>query len=161
MRKMRFWVVAAVGLAVALGLPGAVRSADGDRIITAISYDDLKALCTAEGYQPEDSKDTDGDPSLVLKMADYKVAVLLYDKDPHPTIGLQSNFKMDEPPGFDIMNKWNVDKRYTRAYRNDQRLSLEADLDLAGGVTPATVARWLARFAKQLPDFAKHIGYVK
>src|ERR1039458_1578048 len=127
MRRMRFWLTAAAGLAVALGLPGAVRSADGDKIITSISYDDLKAICDAEGYKPQDSKDADGDPSLLLNMGTYKVAVLIYGKNEHHSLGLQSNFKMDNPPSYQDINAWNVDKRYSRAYRGEQRISIEMD----------------------------------
>jgi len=144
-----------------LGAKG-VRFVDNDLpVLSSTTVEELKSVSADLGFSPEEKPDTDGDPSLVLTMAGLKVAVLLYhDQDGHIlSLGLQSNFRLDQPPTLDTINQWNVARRYSRAYLTNGKVTLENDLDLQGGVTWKTVTRFLTTFQHSVGDFAKHIHY--
>ena len=134
--------------------------ADDAAVFTSTTLDELKGMCTDLGLKPKEERDTDNDPSLSLELGNLKGALLLYHNDERITsLGLQSNFKMDVMPTLDRINEWNVAKRFSRAYLVKEKVTIEEDLDLQGGVTWKSVARFLTTFQKSVADFTKHIDY--
>jgi hypothetical protein len=57
-------------------------------------------------------------------------------------------------PGTDDMNAWNASRRLTRAYVTPEGLALQGDYDLAGGVTQASLDRFVRSYLISLATFA-------
>jgi len=57
-------------------------------------------------------------------------------------------------PGPDDMNVWNSSRRLTRAYVTPDGLALQSDYDLVGGVTDASLERFIRSFMISLVTFA-------
>ncbi|MBI2300107.1 MAG: YbjN domain-containing protein [Armatimonadetes bacterium] len=128
-------------------------------LVTSTSLDEMRDACKELKLKPEDAKDQDGDPMLLVDMDGYKVGVLLYGKPEVTSIGLQCNLKMDKAPSLSMVNEWNIARRYSRVYVKDGICTLEDDLDLEGGVTWETVGRIFVRFQDSVAELAKHIGF--
>ena len=72
----------------------------------------------------------------------------------------RAGFGMSSPPTIWTVNGYNQDKRFARAFLNeDGDPIIEADLDVDGGVTDETIKRFLLRFILSVDSFASWIGY--
>jgi hypothetical protein len=74
---------------------------------------------------------------------------------------LSAGFTLEEPPGLDLLNAWNRDRRFSRAFLDEEgAVWVESDLDLTGGVSLGAVKAFLELFAEEiLPGFMEHIGF--
>ncbi|RTG95740.1 YbjN domain-containing protein [Thermus scotoductus] len=74
---------------------------------------------------------------------------------------LSAGFTLDEVPDLEAVNAWNRDRRFSRAFLDEEgTVWVESDLDLTGGVSLGAVRAFLDLFAEEiLPDFMDHIGF--
>ena len=74
---------------------------------------------------------------------------------------LSVGFTLEDPPDLDLLNQWNRDRRFSRAFLDQEgAVWVESDLDLTGGVSLGAVKAFLELFAQEiLPGFMEHIGF--
>jgi hypothetical protein len=57
------------------------------------------------------------------------------------------------------MNEWNKNKRFARAYMDDDKNPvLEADLDFAGGTTDDIIVAWIKLFESQVKSYVEFLN---
>lgn len=67
---------------------------------------------------------------------------------------------LDLKPGLESINEWNISKRFSRAYLDeDQDACVEMDVDLVKGVTPDYLDSQVELWTMIVEQFADHIGY--
>ena len=63
-------------------------------------------------------------------------------------------------PAPEVINAWNRDKRFSRAYLdNVQDAAIEMDIDLVKGVTPDYLASQFSLWSQVVAQFSSHISY--
>jgi hypothetical protein len=113
-------------------------------VITQLSDSDMGLLLNEMGapYQQAQANlfvfETDG------------VKVVLYN---HGT-SIQLHTFFEVWPSPQKINQWNANKRFCRAYlNNDGKAAIESDLDLAGGVTIENFGAFFRTYRMQLGEF--------
>ncbi|GAB6942821.1 YbjN domain-containing protein [Thermus brockianus] len=142
------WVLALLGLAL------------GQGVVKGLGERDLEALLRQAGIPF--ARTDQGE--YRLEMAGLKKVWLYLDYCQEEVCGvlsLSAGFTLDEPPSWEVVNAWNREHRFSRAYLGEEGdVWLEADLDLTGGVSLGAVLAFLELFAEEsLPDFMDHIGF--
>jgi hypothetical protein len=67
---------------------------------------------------------------------------------------------LDLKPTLEVINDWNFNKRFSRAYLDqDQDACVEMDLDLVKGVTADYLDSQFGLWAMVVGQFAEHVGY--
>ncbi|MDM7325485.1 MAG: YbjN domain-containing protein [Thermus sp.] len=74
---------------------------------------------------------------------------------------LGAGFTLEEVPDLELVNAWNRDRRFSRAFLDEEgAVWVESDLDLTGGVSLEAINTFLELFAEEiLPAFMEHIGF--
>ncbi|GAA5335473.1 YbjN domain-containing protein [Thermus hydrothermalis] len=142
------WVWALLGLAL------------GQGVVKGLGERDLEALLRQAGIPF--ARTDQGE--YRLEMAGLKKVWLYLDYCQEEVCGilsLSAGFTLDEPPSWEVVNAWNRERRFSRAYLDEEGdVWLEADLDLTGGVSLGAVLVFLELFAEEsLPEFMDHIGF--
>ncbi len=133
-------------------------TAETAEIYKSVSIGLLEAACKQLGLDPKRDKDDAGDPCLVLDFDGIKAVLLFYgDAEECSSLALQASWAPDETTEMQVPNDWNRAHRFTRAYCTEKRYVLEADIDIADGVTSATLGRWVGQFKTATAKFAEHI----
>lgn len=66
----------------------------------------------------------------------------------------------DNQPSLEVINTWNRDKRFSRAYLDEVGdAAVEMDLDLVEGVSPAYLTSQMKLWSLVVSQFSTHIGY--
>jgi hypothetical protein len=66
----------------------------------------------------------------------------------------------DTTPSLDVLNQWNADGRWTKAYLDlDRDAVLEMDINATGGIGTEALAILINTYFMRMQDFAAHIGY--
>ncbi len=99
-----------------------------------------------------------------LEMAKLKKVWLSLDfcrEERCGVLTLSAGFTLEEPPALSLLNEWNRDHRFSRAFLDEEGTAwVESDLDLTGGVSLGAVEAFLALFAEEiLPEFMDFIGF--
>ncbi|WP_114311751.1 YbjN domain-containing protein [Thermus caldifontis] len=99
-----------------------------------------------------------------LEMAGLKKVWLYLDYCQEERCGvltLSAGFTLDEALDLEVLNAWNRDRRFSRAFLDEEgTVWVESDLDLTGGVSLGAVEAFLDLFAEEiLPEFMDHIGF--
>jgi len=106
-------------------------------------------------YSDGDYKDLD-DGDYSFNMDGTKVVI--FRKSSGKSLQLYAGFNTDS--SIKDMNTWNKDKRFSRAYIDDENDPvLESDLDLEGGVTLGAVNEFIDTFKLSVKAFRKHIDF--
>lgn len=67
---------------------------------------------------------------------------------------------LDLKPSLDVINNWNYDKRFSRAYLDqDKDACVEMDLDLVKGVTAEYLDAQFGVWDMVVGQFAEYVGY--
>lgn len=146
--RVAFAAVLMFGLVV-----GADAARAGSGVITKLDAKSAEALFRDLGYTGIEI-DSDGD--LVVHIQGMRVLVLVGSAD---GTSIQMRFAM---AGTDAtlarVNTWNKTKMYSRAYLDDDGDPvLEAEQDLAGGVTEARLKDFIKTFGISLSTFLKEV----
>lgn len=97
-----------------------------------------------------------------LRLAGLRAVLFLQDcrEGSCESLLLYAGFSTDNPPSLERVNEWNREKRFSRAYLDEEGDPvLEADLDLAGGVADGAIRAFLDLFEENLRAFAAWIGW--
>ena len=73
---------------------------------------------------------------------------------------LSAGFSLKKPPALEVINDFNYNYRFARAYLDEEGEAwVESDWSLEGGVVLEGLLLWLEDFASTVTDFADAIGY--
>jgi hypothetical protein len=147
----------------------ASESASNDRITAAIIVKELKTL----GHAPTVDTDDSGDPRVNVSIDGFDWSIYFYDCAPGARDERQCNsyqfysgYTLKQAIALDVINKWNTDRRYAKAYAYRQRngshsARIEIDVRSAGtGADPARTFRVYFNIMKdRAPEFRKVVGY--
>ncbi|GEO82657.1 YbjN domain-containing protein [Pararhodospirillum oryzae] len=99
---------------------------------------------------------TDQDGDLVVMMQGVKVLVLI-GSNKGTSIDMQFSMSGTQAT-MEKVNTWNKTRRYSRAYLDDDGDPvLEAEQDLAGGVTTARLVDFFQTFVQSLSTFSREV----
>ena len=129
---------------------GAVQAGES-AIKTSLSNSEVETIVSM--YTDGEYEDLeDGDFSFNL--GETKVVLFHSGK----SMQLYAGFKHDS--SVHSMNKWNAEKRFSRAYIDDEDDPVvESDLDLEGGSSLGAVREFIDTFKLSVTAFRKHIDY--
>jgi hypothetical protein len=125
--------------------------------------DTAEVLNAARGYGAANlTTQSNGDPQITGKIegVTYQVYFLNCTNNANcEDINFYLGF-MDIKPSLESINDWNVSKRFTRAYVDQDRdACLEMDLDLVRGVTAEYLDAQFELWAMSVKQYASHVGY--
>lgn len=110
---------------------------------------------------PSLEKDGNGNPYIVFYSDGYKAAMYFFDCDNQgcSSIQLFSSFSVGD---IDLahIDKWNSNAIFARAYLRNQQASLEADLNISGGITLDNFAAFLAYYTTYMPNYVEMLQNV-
>jgi hypothetical protein len=149
--------------------PSPTASTSNDRITAAIIVNELKAL----GYASTVDTDDSGDPRVNMTIDGFDWSIYFYDcaagaRDDRPCNSYQfySGYTLKQAVSLDIINKWNTERRYAKAYTTVQRngspsARLEIDVRSAGtGADPARTFRvHFGMMKDRTAEFRKVVGF--
>lgn len=131
---------------------GCTVAGDSDAgIIKTLSADQLMEVLSKEGLVPEKTKET------VIRVKMDQVGVLFFVSDSKENIQAYAGFESDNTTCAKV-NQWNADKRFSRAYLDDDDDPvIELDLDLEGGITQERLIDFITTVRHSVAGFRKHI----
>lgn len=162
-RNRPFWFI----LALIAGLAGGLlpQSGRAQEVITSITGAQLTTIIQSMGYQAELTTDSQGDPKIRSTAEGLKYVILTYGCTESGAEKACNSFQfstaiaMKTKPAFDTINRWNRDKRFGKAYLdNDRDPVLEWDVDMRGGVTEEYLREIVNRWARVLAEFKTFIN---
>src|SRR5215469_2891552 len=116
--------------------PAPPSTATAPSVFTKMKIADLAKVFQNAGYRAEIP--TGGNPRILTGMSGYTVAIYLYSCDDAGCGSLEFSkiFTKSAKMTLSVMNKWNQEKRYVKAYLDtDGDMNLEYDVSFSGGVT--------------------------
>jgi len=126
-----------------------------------------------EGFVPKLDKDDDGEPRLTFKVDGYEWSIYFYACGPgatetRPCVSYQfySGYTSNKAVPLEIINQWNTDKRYARAYnyvQKDGKTSSRIEIDVLSEGTQANKSETFLAFFQKMKeaaqDFRKQINF--
>lgn len=133
-------------------------------LFDALTPAQVVAMLKSLGREPEDKTDKD-QPIYKIKLANLNVLMFLYNKqkdgEGYLSGSLSCGFNMTDKPTLAVINKWNLDKRFTKAYLNDEgNPRLEMDFVFVG-CSAKNFKEYMGLFEASLKSYVKHIGFEK
>jgi len=147
----------AASTAIVFALSGAAQA-------KTILADDMSAILDiARGYGAADlTTQGNGDPQITGKIDGITYQIYFLNCTDHVACD-DLNFYLgflDIKPSLDTINAWNFNKRFSRAYLDqDQDASIEMDIDMAHGVEANFLNAQFDIWRDVVSQFAAHIGY--
>ncbi|MBE0581161.1 YbjN domain-containing protein [Devosia sp.] len=146
------------GTALALALTA---SAQAQTLVTGA--DTAEILNAARGYGAANlTTQSNGDPQITGKINGVTYQVYFRnctDNEDCEDLNFYLGF-LDIKPSLEDINDWNLNKRFSRAYLDqDQDACVEMDLDLVKGVTADYLDSQFGLWAMVVGQFAEHVGY--
>jgi Putative bacterial sensory transduction regulator len=143
-------------------------TAASDRITAAIIAKELKAL----GHSSTVDTDDSGDPRVNVSIDGYSWSIYFYDcasgsRDDRQCVSYQfySGYTLQQAVSLDVINKWNTEQRYAKAYtyvQRNGRHSARIEIDVRSADTGADPARTFRSYFNVMKDkavrFRKTIG---
>ena len=150
-------------------MPAPATPTANDRITAAIIVNELKAL----GYASTVDTDDSGDPRVNMTIDGFDWSIYFYEcasgtRDDRPCNSYQfySGYTLKQAVSPDIINKWNTERRYAKAYTIVQRngshsARIEIDVRSAGtGADPARTFRiYFNTMKDRAAEFRKAVGF--
>jgi hypothetical protein len=147
-----------LGAVLALGFTVSAHAQD---LLTGANVDEI--LNIARGYGSASLEEqSNGDPKITGKMDGVTYQVYFRnctDNTNCEDLNFYAGF-LDLKPGLEVINDWNYNKRFSRAYLDgDQDACVEMDLDLVYGVTHDYMDSQFGLWSLVLGQYTAHIGY--
>ena len=161
MLSWRSSVVAVMSVLMALS----AAPATAQQVFSDISVDDMTQLMRQWGMPAEVNDLSDGSQVIRSSSGGLNFDVNFFNcgegKWPRcRDLQWQIAFNPNQPPSLDVINQWNVDWRFARAYLyQGQYVYMEFDLRLTGGVSEATIREYTESYQTLIQEFANHIGW--
>jgi hypothetical protein len=126
-----------------------------------------------DGFVARLDTDSSGDPRISLKVDGYDWSIYFYacaagDTEARPCVSYQfySGYTSDKPVPLSVINKWNTEKRYARAYnyvQRDGKTSARIEIDVLAEGTSAsrgdTFRAFFQKMKEAAQDFRKMIDF--
>jgi hypothetical protein len=126
-----------VSLLIGVALAPSVGVADGDRVVTAMTAEELRELMSDEGYS------VTIEPNGVVTWEVQGLQTQVVTADDHGSLLFHAAFNGGNAT-LRKVNAWNRKERFSRSYLDeDGDPHLELDLDLSGGVTTDRIREFL------------------
>ncbi|AFV77230.1 hypothetical protein Theos_2239 (plasmid) [Thermus oshimai JL-2] len=128
---------------------------------TALNPDELDALLRSVPYRYE-RVEKGGQVAFLVRLSGLKSLLLPMNCEEKgcTSLMLTASFGMKEKPSLERINAWNRERRFSRAYLDEEGDPvLEADLDLEGGVADRAILAFIDLFEENLRAFASWIGW--
>ncbi len=167
--KRHFFPLAALGLACLLAVPAVaetkVEKPQKPVLAEAMMMPELDAwmnFLQAEGYKTIDKSSPE---TLLIESAaeGARFHVQFFGCDGVKncqSVQFWSAFDLSKGTDLDRINAWNRDKRYGKAYLDDEMDPfLEMDVNMSGGLPMATAKENLAMWTAVLDEFQDHIDW--
>lgn len=140
-----------LGVLVAV-LAAAAPSLEAQKSYSRITRDELMSMVRDEGFGSVETRD---DKTFTTKMEGYRVAFFILSEG--ESVQAYSG-RTGTKATLASVNSWNRDKRYSRAYIDDDGDPvLELDLDLAGGVTGERIKDFITTVRMSVSMFASEV----
>ena len=147
-------------LAICLGtaLPAAAQS------VSASDPASMTQVLQSFGYRAELGTDNGGDPKISSSSGGANFSIFFYgctNGTNCDAISFSAAFDLDPGSNVALMNDWNVKKRYTKAYLDDEQDPvIDMDIFLGdGGVTIENFRFWVDTWERAVGDFKTHINF--
>ena len=136
-------------------------SAQAQTTITGADTDEI--LNIARGYGAATlATQSNGDPQISGKISGISYQVYFRnctDNADCEDLNFYLGF-LDLKPTLEVINDWNLNKRFSRAYLDqDKDACIEMDLDLVNGVSAEYLDAQFELWNMVLTQFAEHVGY--
>jgi len=131
--------------------------------LTASNVDDI--LNAARGYGSATlTTQSNGDPQITGKTDGITYQIYFRnctDNKNCEDLNFYLGF-LDLKPTLEVINDWNLNKRFSRAYLDqDQDACVEMDLDMVKGVSAEYLDSQIGLWTLVVGQFADHVGYKK
>ena len=132
--------------------------------ITAADPAALAESMKGAGYRADLTADGRGNPLIEFGSSGTKSLVYFFgctEGKACTTVQMRVGFDLPDGTTFEVMNAWNRDKRFAKAYvdaENDPYLEMDINLDF-GGISPGTFRDNLEVWDRLVNDFKTHIGW--
>ena len=131
--------------------------------LTASNVDDI--LNAARGYGSATlTTQSNGDPQITGKTDGITYQIYFRnctDNKDCEDLNFYLGF-LDLKPGLEVINDWNMNKRFSRAYLDqDQDACVEMDLDMVKGVSAEYLDSQVGLWTLVVKQFADHVGFKK
>ena len=131
--------------------------------LTASNVDDI--LNAARGYGSATlTTQSNGDPQITGKTDGITYQIYFRnctDNKNCEDLNFYLGF-LDVKPTLEVINDWNLNKRFSRAYLDqDQDACVEMDLDMVKGVNADYLDSQIGLWTLVVGQFADHVGYKK
>lgn len=118
----------------------------------------------AEGFSPELTADSGGDPKVSVEYYGTKVVIYFYgcqDNRNCTSIQLFSGYRTEGSVRMNKINEWNTGKRFARAYISDSGSArIEHDMYLGrNGLDADDFAQMLSLWLQAVRQFEEHIDW--
>lgn len=138
------------------------QAAAGPELMTTAQPDTIREM--ARGYGTSRiTKDEVGDPMIKGKARGLSYNVYFYDCEKGQNcaaIQFQAGFDLGKKVKADVINAWNVKKRYAKAERNDKgHAFVRIDYIFTGGTTREHLDGVMSLWVRLLKEYADHIGF--
>lgn len=160
MKKTCGWLL---HLVLAAGLLAAGPATAADKLHARLTGEQLQGLMQDLGYRAQLGVDDAGDPMIDSTASGYKYRVLFYDCEGDKGCGaleFWAGFDADEPGDLAKMNEWNLNKRFGRAYLDEEGDPIVTiHYNLAGGVTQTNIEDMFEWWELVVAEFAAYVGF--
>ena len=148
-----------VGAAFALAMSATAQAKD----LTAANVDEI--LNAARGYGAATlTTQSNGDPQITGKTDGITYQIYFRnctDNKNCEDLNFYLGF-LDLKPKMEVINDWNLNKRFSRAYLDqDQDACVEMDLDMVKGVSAEYLDSQVGLWTLVVQQFAEHFGFKK
>lgn len=132
----------------------------GNTLVTRITTPQVEALLRHQGFT---NISVDSDNDIVVHMNGYRVLIFARDNN-YTNVKVRFSLGSDSVRSanitLDVINRWNVERKFTKAYMRDTSgsVSLEMDISLRGGVSIDHISESLQMFDQSMRQFLSHIG---
>jgi hypothetical protein len=153
------------GLSLALSAPAALCESPLAALFKTVDATDparLAEILRDEGYRAKVERDDVGDPKISSSSQGVDWTIFFYDCDGDRCKSIQFAIAFDTEDGvpLELVNRWNRDNRFAKAYLDDENDPfLEYDVNLVGGVTRNNFADTLGLWEGLLGNFMRHIDW--
>ena len=124
----------------------------------------LAAALQGLGYKAELTKDDAGDPKIRSASGGANFSIFFYgcvENKNCDAISFSAGFDLTDGSTLPLMNDWNLKRRYTKAYLDDESdPSIDMDIYLTGGgISVDNLRSWMETWDRALGDFKTHINF--
>ena len=153
---LAFWVLAAPAFAQT--------TENTSKRVDATHPEAIIAVLQDMGYRATLGKDKLGDPKIDSAASGSKFGILFYNCEKNVdcrSIQFFSGFDMENGSTLELMNEWNANKRFSKAYLDEEKdpyLELDLNLDF-GGVSEESFRDTVETWEQLVAQFKDHIDW--